>query len=150
MKSYLVFSDIHNDPVSLMKLRGIAKEHDGVIFAGDGLSLAKEIQKEPLFAVGGNCDFGGDIEGILKIDGVRILLTHGHKYGVKSSLLSLSYRASELMCSVAIFGHTHEPFCAYEGNVMMLNPGACSGYGQKTYGILYIRDGKPDADVFKL
>ena len=150
MKSYLVFSDVHGDVGSFFKLAEIAKEHDGVLFAGDGYTTVKELPLENVYAVGGNCDFCGPTEIIVSIDGVRILLTHGHKYGVKASLLSLSFRARELNCHVAVFGHTHEPFCAYEGGVMLLNPGASSGYGRKTYGVLYIKDGKPDANVVTL
>jgi putative phosphoesterase len=150
MKSYLVFSDVHGDVGSFFKLAELSKEHSGVIFAGDGYSTIKEAPLENLYAVSGNCDYDGPPEAVITLDGVRVLLTHGHKYGVKTSLLSLSYRAKELNCEVAIFGHTHEPFCAYEYGVMLFNPGASSGYGQKTYGVLYIKDGKPDANIFKL
>lgn len=150
MKSYLVFSDVHGDVASLLKLKSLADKHDGVLFAGDGLSGLKNFTEKELYAVGGNCDFGGPPEIVTTLDGVRILLTHGHRYGVKTSLLSLSLRARELNCPIAIFGHTHEPFCAYENGVMLLNPGASSGYGAKTYGVLYVKDGKPDANIFKL
>jgi putative phosphoesterase len=149
-KSYLVFSDVHGDKLSLFKLKELAKEHDGVIFAGDGLSGLKDFTDKPLYVVGGNCDFGGAPEIVTSIDGVRILITHGHRYGVKTSPLSLSLRARELMCDVAIFGHTHDLLCAYEGGVFMLNPGASSGHGRKTYAVLYIDGKKLDANIFTL
>lgn len=146
-KSYLVFSDVHGDKISLMKLKEFAKHNDGVFFAGDGLSGLKNFTDKELYAVGGNCDFGGAPEIITSIDGVRIMLTHGHRYGVKTSLLSLTLRAKEQSCAVAIFGHTHEPLCGYENGVLLLNPGASSGYGKKTYALLYIEDGKVGAEI---
>ncbi len=146
-KSYLVFSDIHGDRLSLEKLKAIAKNHDGVFFAGDGLSGLKDFTDKEIYAVGGNCHFGGAPEMIVKIDGVKILLTHGHKYSVKSSLLSLTLRAREQGCDVAIFGHTHDSLCGYENGVLLLNPGVSSGYGRKTFAILYIENGKVDVDI---
>ena len=56
--------------------------------------------------------------------GARILLAHGDRYGVKSSLTRLSYRAEELACQAAFFGHTHRAFCGYVGGALLLNPGA--------------------------
>ena len=59
-----------------------------------------------------------------RLGGVRFFLTHGDRYGVKSSLTHLSYRAAELRCQAALFGHTHDPFCGYVGAALPLNPGA--------------------------
>ena len=55
---------------------------------------------------------------------MRILLTHGHRYGVKEDLQRLTYAALEQACAVALFGHTHEPFLAREQGVLLLNPGS--------------------------
>ena len=150
MKSYLVFSDVHGDKLSLQKINTLAKQYDGVFFAGDGYSAVKSMQVSELYAVGGNCDIFGSPELVTEIEGVRILLTHGHKYGVKNSLLSLTLRAKELNCQLAVFGHTHEPFCAYENGVFLLNPGASSDWGRKTYGVFTLYNGKIQADVKKL
>lgn len=149
VKKYIVFSDIHSDKHSLLKIKQLAEKCDGVFFAGDGYSLAKTIDGE-LYAVGGNCDLGGSPELVAEIEGVRVLLTHGHRYGVKSSLLSLTLRARELDCSLAIFGHTHIPFCSYENGVFLLNPGTCSGFGRKTYATLTLDNGIVKADVHDL
>ena len=149
MSRYLVFSDVHGDKLSLSKLKQIASDCDGVIFAGDGYSTLKDFTDKPIYAVGGNCDLSGAPEIITEIDGAKILLTHGHRYGVKSSLLSLSLRTRELECSVAVFGHTHTPFCSYENGVFMLNPGASSGH-TRTYAILTLENGIAKADINKL
>lgn len=149
MSRFLVFSDVHGDKLSLLKLKQIANECDGVIFAGDGYSALKDFTDKPVFAVGGNCDLSGAPEIVTEIEGAKILLTHGHRYGVKSSLLSLTLRARELECTVAIFGHTHQPFCSIENGVFMLNPGASSGH-VRTYAILTVENGVAQADVTKL
>ena len=150
MSTYIVFSDIHGDRMSLQKLKKIAERADGVFFAGDGYSMVKELDSSKLYAVGGNCDFKGGAEVIAEIDGVRILLTHGHMYGVKSSLLSLTMRARELDCSVAIFGHTHEPLLSYENGILLINPGASSGYGRKSYAFMHIENGDIKVDMKEL
>ena len=59
-----------------------------------------------------------------ELGGARILLAHGDRYGVKTSLTHLSYRAEELACQAAFFGHTHRAFCGYVGGALLLNPGA--------------------------
>jgi len=150
MNNYIVFSDIHGDKASLMKLKDIAAQADGVFFAGDGVSALRNFTDKELYAVGGNCDLFGPPETVVEIEGTRIFLTHGHKYGVKSSLLSLTLRARELECQAAIFGHTHIPFCAYENGIFLLNPGASSGYGRKTYARLTVENGKFKADVLPI
>ena len=149
MLKYIVFSDIHGDGSSLIKIKKLISEYDGVFFAGDGYSLAKALDTE-MYAVGGNCDLSGAPELIVETEGIKILLTHGHRYGVKSSLLSLTLRARELGCSAAIFGHTHQPFCTYENGIFLLNPGSCSGWGRKTYAILTLDNGSVTADVLEL
>ena len=77
--------------------------------------------------VRGNCDSPlcpAPAERVEALGGARILLAHGDRYGVKSSLTRLSYRAEELACQAAFFGHTHRAFCGYVGGALLLNPGA--------------------------
>lgn len=63
-------------------------------------------------------------ERVEEIAGVKFLLVHGDRYGVKSSLTRLCYRAEELGCQAALFGHTHSAFCGYAGAALLVNPGA--------------------------
>ena len=148
IKRYIVFSDIHGDKRVYKELKGYTEGNDGAFFAGDGLSMLKDFTDKDLFAVGGNCDLGGAPEIVTEIEGVRVLLTHGHKYGVKGSLLSLKLRAAELECGAVIFGHTHQPLCSYEGGILFLNPGTCSDFGSGgTYAILTLDNGTARADI---
>ena len=103
---------------------------DGVIHLGDVHSDAKrfaQITGAAPLCVRGNCDLAlcpAPAERVEVLGGVRFFLTHGDRYGVKSSLTHLSYRAEELACRAALFGHTHSAFCGYMGGALLLNPGA--------------------------
>ena len=152
MKKYLVFSDIHGDALAFENLKELSKDLDGIIFAGDGYSSVKNMTDGELLAVGGNCDMGGPPEIVTEIEGVRLLICHGHRYHVKSDMLSLTLRARSLDCQTVIFGHTHIPLCSYEyGGALYLNPGTCSRHGaQRTYAVLTLDKGEARADIYKL
>ncbi|MBR4420810.1 MAG: metallophosphoesterase [Clostridia bacterium] len=151
MKSYVVFSDIHGDVYAKKILQEYVKNSDGAFFAGDGLSGLNDFTNKPFYAVMGNCDRVGDEEKIIEVDGVKILLTHGHLYGVKSSYLRLIYKAKELGVDVVIFGHTHQPLIMQEEEILLLNPGSCSIYGaQKTFINLFISNNKASAVINQL
>ena len=94
---------------------------------------------------------GGPPEIVTEIEGVKLLICHGHRYSVKSGLLPLSLRARSLECGAVIFGHTHLPYCAYDYGILFLNPGTCSAHGQsRTYATLTIDNGTVKADIKKL
>ena len=148
MISYIVFSDIHGDRHSFSRLQKITENTDGAFFAGDGISGLGDFTNKPFYAVKGNCDFVGEEEKIIQLEGFKILLTHGHLYGVKSGYLRLIYRAKELGCDIVIFGHTHQPLIMQEDGILFLNPGTCSLYGaKKTFINLFISNGKPSAII---
>ena len=74
-------------------------------------------------------------------EGVRIFGTHGHRYGVKQGLIRFSLAAQEQQAQVALFGHTHIPYCRQEGGLWLLNPGACGGRAPSC-GIVTVDGGK--------
>lgn len=142
----LILSDSHRETEHM--LRAARRERpDSIVHLGDYADdadlLAQEFPLTALCCVRGNCDgFGAKQprEVLLEWPGVKIFATHGHRYGVKGGLLSLSYAAREKGAQVALFGHTHEAYCRYVDGLWLLNPGACSGY-VPTYGIVEIEDG---------
>lgn len=82
-----------------------------------------------VLSVRGNCDLWGPprAETLLRtFEGVRIFGTHGHRYGVKQGLLRFSLAAQEQQAQVALFGHTHIPYCRQEDGLWLLNPGAAA------------------------
>ena len=75
-----------------------------------------------------------------KLDCRAILLTHGHGYSVKSSLLPLRRRALELDVQLVLYGHTHLPALSEEEGVLFCNPGSCMG--DRLYAEIELQDGK--------
>lgn len=100
-----------------------------LFFAGDfyqdGEYLANKLHVS-WDGVAGNCDFGSESvrEKLMKYQGHRILLTHGHKYGVKRDMQRLLYRAQELQANLVVFGHTHVPLCEQREGIWFINPGS--------------------------
>ena len=139
--------------------RAIADHPDAeyALHAGDGArEFALLRGKYPGIAfvgVCGNCDFmlgsteKPPLQCTLDLGGVRLFLTHGHRFFVKSSTYSLTEYAAGNDIDIAVFGHTHEPLDVFLPDVggrgvRLFNPGTVSGNGtyRKTYGIIDIRN----------
>lgn len=141
MMKFLVLSDLHEAAVAPF-LRH-ADAFDGVLFCGDGASKALPALTaafNTVYAVRGNCDFSVDLpeEREFTVEGVRVLLTHGHRFRVKYALGFLAEEAHARGCAVAVFGHTHTPVFSSECGVLLCNPGAAGGFSP-TFGVLDIR-----------
>ncbi len=123
-----------------------------LIFLGDGLrdlSMCKKLGGIKVYSVAGNCDwqmlfcdFSSDEEEIINIGGVRIMMTHGHKYGVKSGLDRIIRAAYDKQADLLLFGHTHEKLEMHispgemlmggivaEREIHIMNPGSL-GFGR--------------------
>lgn len=104
---------------------------DYLLFAGDfyrdGKYLSREL-KLPARMVSGNCDVDhrSQEEAIVTLLNKRILLVHGHRYGVKRNYNRLFYRAQELNVDAVVFGHTHSTFCEKIEGLWMINPGSAA------------------------
>ena len=142
MTKLLILSDSHSNRLALEHILKAEADHiDALIFLGDGLrDLEQTLTLYPrlrAYAVAGNCDFGAlePLDGLAAFDGVVVFYTHGHMYGVKYDLDTLSDAAAARGANVALFGHTH---------VFLFNPGSCGRCytGPNTYGILTLADGK--------
>ena len=151
---FLIFSDSHGHPENINKVLKRAGRYDGVFFLGDGIRDLDycDFSTPVLYAVKGNCDmFYSSSEDFcdkreIVIGNKKILITHGHSHGVKSSLGSLIYDAAERDADIVLFGHTHQRFerrYTPEDSVMLskplyvFNPGAISGYAA-SFGCLDI------------
>ena len=116
----LVLSDSHGQQ-RYMEQAVFAEGPDYILHLGDkqrdGLSLHEKFCGIPYLGVPGNCDYAPlDAPVVVtELDGVRFLVTHGHKHDVKTGLLRLCYAAAEAGAQIAVFGHTHQarsdPFC---------------------------------------
>lgn len=161
----LVLSDSHGRPDHVEEaIRRVRP--DGTLFAGDGLRDLTRVGDLPcpLWAVSGNCDWSptwivnglareaGD-EELITVEGIRILLIHGHKYGVKGNLLPATYRAMEREADVLVFGHTHTPvelhllphdersLVPVQKPLTLFNPGSI-GSTEASFGTITIRGGQ--------
>ena len=155
MKKIVVISDTHGNKSAIDKLYPLFNECDYVIHLGDTSSDGQLIRKafgNKVYLLNGNCDAFklGQDEIVLDAEGVKIFACHGDRYGVKSGYDRLAYKAEELGCSVALFGHTH---CATEfqiGNVTLFNPGSLSRYSQNSYLYLVISNGRAVGKIVNL
>lgn len=137
---YGVVSDSHGDRGALSNIMLMLeyKGVEGIIHLGDGYSdmLPYEGAFQSLYQVKGNCDFSGrDRELLLTLHGMRIFITHGHRYYVKQSTDYLLMEARAQEAKAALFGHTHEPYISYAGGIMLMNPGSAA---DGRYGLLKI------------
>ena len=94
------------------------------------------------YAVRGNNDFFSFLptERIVRIGKYKVLLTHGHTYGVSMSTERLREEAKARAVDVVMFGHSHRPHLARTDGIITLNPGSLSfprqGDRKKTYVVM--------------
>lgn len=141
----LVISDSHQKLDTLIKIYEHEKP-EVVICAGDhsrdGEELSFVCPNSKYYIVRGNCDIFDrryDDEMVFELEGFKILLAHGHEYGVKHSYTLIEERAKNLECDIVIFGHTHIQYLFSKNGITLFNPGAVYG---REYGILEIDGGK--------
>ena len=157
MQKCLIFSDSHG--LALARMRRVIEMHRDaqvVFFLGDGLSEAEALV--PMFPdraflfVRGNCDLAPlsavEETDAVTLEGVRIVFTHGHKYGAKYSHSGLMALAAARGADICLFGHTHAPMEKYCGEgekpFTLFNPGSIGRpmLSRPTYGLLTITDGQ--------
>ncbi len=148
----LVLSDSHGaiEPME----HAVERTQPRMIFhLGDCWRDAERLQSRfpqiPLQQVPGNCDFRSQepAERLLCIEDFRILLCHGHTYGVKQSLTAAGFAAEEKNLDLFLFGHTHRPLMDRRGKTLFLNPGSIGDWRRPTYGVVTIAGGKLDGGI---
>lgn len=124
-----------------------------VFFLGDlfedGKALADAYPQIPMDLVRGNCDWcAGPDELVVDVEGVRFLLTHGHRYYAKSGLDWLVDAGREKGADMVCFGHTHEALNMPLGGVWLFNPGTAGGiHARPGYGVLMVENGRVRGDL---
>lgn len=133
MKRIGIVSDTHGDcghlEMALMKMEAEGRL-DAVIHCGDGARDAQRVLQSimQMPVVAGNCDgWATDLpeDLLISFHGVKVFITHGHRYMVKSGMDMLAETAAAKDAQIACFGHTHRAFQEYRNGVLLLNPGAC-------------------------
>lgn len=117
----LVISDAHGNRAAICEaLRRQVRPPDALLFLGDGLRDLPDLPdgRTALYAVAGNCDgylpFFTEGEErelcLLSLGEHRLLLTHGHRFGVKSGCGALLAYAAQAGADIVLYGHTHLPY----------------------------------------
>lgn len=154
MKTMLVMSDTHGNKGAVARLKEIAGKTDYIVHLGDHSRDIEPIRAqypERVFSVDGNCDLAFRTERTLEIEGVKVLLTHGHRFGVKSGLERLFYFCGERGIDLALYGHTHIAAVDESEGVKLINPGNLSrGSGEKSYAYLIFDKGRVMEKIVKV
>lgn len=114
---------------SLEKCLTALRGADLLVHTGDFYDDALKLQgltHLSVIGVCGNCDYvhGGPWEKIFNAGPYKVLLTHGHLYGVKRGLNALFHRAMDLDVHLVVFGHTHRQLVERREGVLFVNPGS--------------------------
>ena len=149
----LVFSDSHR---SLSGMYGAIDRHQPqqVIHLGDMVSDAEEVGKHypklPFCTVPGNCDgwlTTAPLKKQITLEGKSILLSHGHRWDVKSGYGGAVADARAVGADILLFGHTHVPLCQQlEDGLWMMNPGPA----RSSYGLIVLGKGGIDCAVLQV
>ncbi len=130
----VVLSDTHGDYSALESVIMRNTDADWFIHLGDGereldrFVLSHSSLSQKIIHVAGNCDYNSLSNDFFILPALdhKILATHGHRYGVKSSLERLKILARQNECDIILFGHTHSRFEHYSDGLYILNPGSAS------------------------
>lgn len=110
----LIVSDTHGRDENLEHVVMNEAPFDMFVHCGDveGREIFIEALVEcPCCIVSGNNDFFSDLprEEEIELDGNKVLVTHGHYYGVSMDISGVAEEAASRDCQAVFFGHTHKP-----------------------------------------
>ncbi|TQR16158.1 metallophosphoesterase family protein [Psychrobacillus soli] len=137
----LVMSDTHRDIETMERVMEHCTDVNAVIHCGDSELAASYFDSKSVHIVRGNCDFdeGFSEEVILELENETILIVHGHKHQVKTTLMPLKYRAEEVDATIVCFGHSHLLGAELQNGTLYINPGSLHkprGRKEKSYAII--------------
>jgi len=137
-KKLLVFSDSHGSVTALKAVFNWAKDYippNGTICMtaclGDGLSdLGKAADETGFYSewklVCGNNDFNIHAPEAAVFDFCehRFYMCHGHRQALYYGFSKLLTISKHNEAEVALFGHSHVPYCKKENGILLVNPGS--------------------------
>ncbi len=156
----LVMSDSHGDRAGMQFIVSQARQRSGRVDAyihlGDGASDFLSLENFfrgldsdcAMWQVRGNCDFSAPDVPLFRVvpfGGTQLYLTHGHRQMVKSTLAYLDEEAQGYACSIALFGHTHQPDMEM-GRVLKINPGSIQ---DGRIAFLEVSEGRPRVQLWR-
>lgn len=108
--------------------------------------------KTALLQVPGNCDVRPEDppQRCLSLCGCRLLVCHGHTYGVKTGLQAAWETAQRLELDGFFFGHTHRPLVQRQGRTLFVNPGSIGQSLRPTYAVVQAQAGRLEGQIAAL
>jgi len=153
MMTIAVFSDSHGTLKPMMDV-AFDLQPNLILHLGDHAQDAGCLEELgfDVRRVCGNCDPGSvcRVTDTLEVAGVRIVMTHGHKYCVKLGLGSLLNMGHFSGADVLLFGHTHRPLCEQRGDMLLLNPGTAGEGSRHSCGLIRIENGAAQAEILSI
>ena len=127
----LIVSDTHGRDENLEEACTREAPFDMLVHCGDveGREFYIEaLAERPCVIIAGNNDFFSDLNREEEVDicGHRVLVTHGHSYGVSLDISGVIEEAAARGCEIVMFGHTHKPDVADRDGIFAINPGSLS------------------------
>lgn len=124
----VIMSDSHSERKVIENIKvEYAGRASAIIHCGDSELPSNDKIWQGLTVVAGNCDYDSGYKNVqlLQADGQRIVVTHGHLYGLNVMTLgNLPYLAEEEAADIVCFGHIHRPVAEIIDNRLFLNPGS--------------------------
>ena len=153
----LVVSDTHGNDAALLKAYGAAGAFDVVMHLGDGerdMELLTSLDDTlPQVVVAGNCDLASTQprERICSFKGLRLLVCHGDRYGVKAGLSRLVEHGREVGVDAVLYGHTHVANIVQVDGLWLINPGTLTAASSfHSYAMLEITEAGLNATIHPL
>lgn len=141
-----VFSDTHGQihgAITAIKTH----KPDLILHLGDHYRDAAAIHEEfpeiPMECVPGNCDYEPDKNLVQMIEpmGVKIMMTHGHTYRVKTETMPLLNAAFYQGANIVLFGHTHQAMYNVSHGLHIVNPGSAGKGKFRTWALIELEEG---------
>ncbi|HJA73944.1 MAG TPA: YfcE family phosphodiesterase [Candidatus Limosilactobacillus faecipullorum] len=125
----LLVSDNHGDAQILQTIHDhFEGKVDAFFHCGDSNLPSNDPVMAPYQTVIGNTDWGFTYPSIVQKEfpAGKVVITHGHKYQVNTSLTPLLMLAREKQALIMGFGHTHQLGCEVVKGTLFINPGSIS------------------------
>ena len=127
----LIVSDTHGRRGELEEIIELEKPFQFLIHCGDVEGDEEYIRQTAgcdCVFVKGNNDFFSNLSGseCFILEGFRVMVTHGHLYGVSLNTAMLEEEARSRGVQIVMFGHTHRPYLEEKDGLMLMNPGSVS------------------------
>lgn len=152
----LIVSDTHGNDTGIVLALQALQPVDLVVHCGDGeadISLLESIDNIATVRVAGNCDVGSGAprELLCEWKGVKVLICHGDRYGVKAGFAKLEARGLEAGVHAILYGHTHLAMVEERSGMLLVNPGTLFSQASfKSCAILEIGENSLQATVHPL